>query len=223
MQQRVALARAIVNEPEVLLLDEPLGALDLQLRREMQIELKRIQQEVGITFIHVTHDQEEAMTMADTVAVMRAGHLEQVGAPADLYDHPATTFVANFLGQSNLLPLALTGAGDAELARGTTHGVSLFVDRTQLVAGATGPVQLGIRPEKLRLLPAGSTAMNNRLDGTVTDASFTGVATTYLVAMPWGQELTVTQPNDGSARAERGDDVTIGWEPHQAFVLAEAN
>ena len=223
MQQRVALARAIVNEPEVLLLDEPLGALDLQLRREMQIELKRIQQEVGITFIHVTHDQEEAMTMADTVAVMRAGHLEQVGAPADLYDHPATTFVANFLGQSNLLPLALTGAGDAELARGTTHGVSLSVDRTQLVAGATGSVQLGIRPEKLRLLPAGSTAMNNRLDGTVTDASFTGVATTYLVAMPWGQELTVTQPNDGSARAERGDDVTIGWEPHQAFVLAEAN
>jgi len=223
MQQRVALARAIVNEPEVLLLDEPLGALDLQLRREMQIELKRIQQEVGITFIHVTHDQEEAMTMADTVAVMRAGHLEQVGAPADLYDHPATTFVANFLGQSNLLPLELTGTGDAELARGSSHGVSLLVDRTQLTAGATGPVQLGIRPEKLRMLPAGSTAMNNRLDGKVTDASFTGVATTYLVAMPWGQELTVTQPNDGSARAERGDDVTIGWEPHQAFVLAEAN
>jgi len=223
MQQRVALARAIVNEPEVLLLDEPLGALDLQLRREMQIELKRIQQEVGITFIHVTHDQEEAMTMADTVAVMRAGHLEQLGAPADLYDHPATTFVANFLGQSNLLPLALTGSGDADLATGTSHGVSLLVDRAQLPAGAAGNVQLGIRPEKLRLFAAGSADLNNRFDGKVTDASFTGVATTYLVAMPWGQELTVTQPNDGSARAQLGDDVTLGWEPHQAFVLAGAN
>jgi spermidine/putrescine transport system ATP-binding protein len=222
MQQRVALARAIVNEPEVLLLDEPLGALDLQLRREMQIELKRIQQEVGITFIHVTHDQEEAMTMADTVAVMRAGHLEQLGSPADLYDHPATTFVANFLGQSNLLPVELTGSGDAELARGDSHGVSLLVARTQLAVGAKGGVQLGIRPEKLRLLPAGSSEMINCLQGKVTDASFTGVATTYLVAMPWGQELTVTQPNDGSARAQLGDDVTLGWEPHQAFVLAEA-
>jgi len=223
MQQRVALARAIVNEPEVLLLDEPLGALDLQLRREMQIELKRIQQEVGITFIHVTHDQEEAMTMADTVAVMRAGHLEQLGSPAELYDHPATTFVANFLGQSNLLPVELTGSGDAELARGDSHGVSLLVARTQLAAGAKGALQLGIRPEKLRLLPAGSSTMINQLAGKVTDASFTGVATTYLVAMPWGQELTVTQPNDGSARAQLGDDVSVGWEPHQAFVLAEAN
>ena len=103
MQQRVALARALVNRPDVLLLDEPLGALDLKLRRQMQIELKRIQQEVGLTFIHVTHDQEEAMTMADTIAVMNAGHLEQLGDPATLYEHPASTFVANFLGQSNLL------------------------------------------------------------------------------------------------------------------------
>ncbi len=222
MQQRVALARAIVNEPEVLLLDEPLGALDLQLRREMQIELKRIQQEVGITFIHVTHDQEEAMTMADTVAVMRAGQLEQVGAPADLYDRPATTFVANFLGQSNLLPLTLSGGGEAGLAAGTTHGVQLLVDRTQLPAQATA-VKLGIRPEKLRLLGADAPAVANRLDGRVTDASFNGVATTYLVAMPWGQELTVTQPNDGSPRAQLGDEVTLGWDPHQAFVLAEAD
>ncbi len=222
MQQRVALARAIVNEPDVLLLDEPLGALDLKLRREMQIELKRIQQEVGITFIHVTHDQEEAMTMADTVAVMRAGHLEQIGSPAELYDHPATAFVANFLGQSNLLPLDVTGATDGELARGTTHGVTVTVDRTQLPAGPSAPVQLGIRPEKLRILAASDPASANRLGGTVTDASFNGVATTYLVAMPWGQELTVTQPNDGTPRAQRGDQVTLGWDPHQAFVLSEA-
>ena len=102
-QQRVALARALINRPEVLLLDEPLGALDLKLRRSMQIELKRIQTEVGLTFIHVTHDQEEAMTMADTVAVMNAGVIEQMGAPAELYENPRTTFVANFLGQSNLI------------------------------------------------------------------------------------------------------------------------
>lgn len=222
MQQRVALARAIVNRPDVLLLDEPLGALDLKLRREMQIELKRIQSEVGITFIHVTHDQEEAMTMADTVAVMNAGHLEQVGVPADLYDRPATTFVANFLGQSNLLPLELGGIqGDAAAA--TSHGVSLVVDAAQLPDDRSSGVQLGIRPEKLRLLQARDEGASNRLQGTVTDASFTGVATTYLVAMPWGQELTVTQPNDGSARAVPGDAVTLGWDPHQAFVVpAEA-
>jgi spermidine/putrescine transport system ATP-binding protein len=222
MQQRVALARAIVNRPDVLLLDEPLGALDLKLRREMQIELKRIQSEVGITFIHVTHDQEEAMTMADTVAVMNAGHLEQVGAPADLYDRPATTFVANFLGQSNLLPLEITGARDGGVVTGTSHGVALVVDAAQLPADTSVGVQLGIRPEKLRIVSARDERAANRLDGTVTDASFTGVATTYLIAMPWGQELTVTQPNDGSARAVPGDRVTLGWDPHQAFVVPEA-
>src|SRR5258707_13783401 len=103
-QQRVALARALINRPQVLLLDEPLGALDLKLRRQMQIELKRIQTEVGLTFVHVTHDQEEAMTMADTIAVMNHGRVEQLGSPTDLYENPKTTFVANFLGQSNLLP-----------------------------------------------------------------------------------------------------------------------
>ena len=221
MQQRVALARAVVNEPDVLLLDEPLGALDLKLRREMQIELKRIQQEVGLTFIHVTHDQEEAMTMADTVAVMQAGRIEQLGAPGELYDSPATAYVANFLGQSNLLPLELSGGAGDGLVTATAHGFPVWVDATRLPAGATS-VQLGIRPEKLRLLGPGSEDVANRLSGWVTDASFTGVATTYLVSMPWGQELTVTQPNDGSARAERGEEVTLGWDPHQAFVLAEA-
>ena len=232
MQQRVALARAIVNEPDVLLLDEPLGALDLKLRREMQIELKRIQQEVGITFIHVTHDQEEAMTMADTVAVMRAGRLEQIGAPADLYDHPATTFVANFLGQSNLLPLEGFTDPGGEHITAHAYGNGLVVERSQLPAGMVltsqattvgKPVQLGIRPEKLRILAPDDAASANRLGGWVIDASFNGVATTYLVAMPWGQELTVTRPNDGSPRAQRGDEVTLGWDPHQAFVLAEAD
>jgi spermidine/putrescine transport system ATP-binding protein len=218
MQQRVALARAIVNEPEILLLDEPLGALDLKLRREMQIELKRIQQEVGITFIHVTHDQEEAMTMADTVAVMRAGGVEQLGAPAQLYDKPANAFVANFLGQSNLLPFEITSVSGA-VATVLSHGNELRVESASLPAGQTAGLSLGIRPEKLRLVTANDTTLTNRLSGEISDASFTGVSTTYLVRMPWGQELTVTQPNDGTARAVLGEQVTIAWDPHHAFVI----
>ena len=131
MQQRVALARAIVNRPDVLLLDEPLGALDLKLRRQMQIELKRIQTEVGLTFVHVTHDQEEAMTMADTIAVMNAGRIEQLGSPAELYENPATTFVANFLGQSNLLVRSTKDVGDDTRV---FNGVDLTVN----VRGARG-------------------------------------------------------------------------------------
>lgn len=218
MQQRVALARAIVNEPEILLLDEPLGALDLKLRREMQIELKRIQQEVGITFIHVTHDQEEAMTMADTVAVMRAGRIEQLGEPAALYDKPATAFVANFLGQSNLLPIEVTAvAGDRTTV--ASHGTSLVVESGAIPTEAPDGLRLGIRPEKLRLVSANDSVWTNKLSGEVTDASFNGVSTTYLVRMPWGQELTVTQPNDGTDRATLGEQVTIAWDPHHAFVI----
>src|SRR6476469_4312653 len=124
MQQRVALARAIVNRPDVLLLDEPLGALDLKLRRQMQIELKRIQSEVGLTFVHVTHDKEEAMTMADTIAVMNAGRLQQVGDPGTLYEKPQSTFAANFLGQSNLLRASVTGVS-GEVASLDVHGIPM--------------------------------------------------------------------------------------------------
>jgi spermidine/putrescine transport system ATP-binding protein len=218
MQQRVALARAIVNEPEILLLDEPLGALDLQLRREMQIELKRIQSEVGITFIHVTHDQEEAMTMADTIAVMRAGRVEQLGAPSDLYDRPATPFVANFLGQSNLLPFVVDGQTGG-LVKALAHGHTFLVRPDQLPSGTLEGLQLGIRPEKLRLVSTNDRTLTNRMDGVVSDVSFTGVATTYLVRMPWEQEITVTQPNDGSNRAKLGEQVTLGWDPHHSFVV----
>ena len=151
-QQRVAVARALVNQPDVLLLDEPLGALDLKLRRQMQIELKRIQTEVGITFVHVTHDQEEAMTMADTVAVMNQGRIEQMGAPQDIYDRPQTAFVANFLGRSNLLEGRVTGR-DGDVLIVEVHGrrMALPVDRA---ASDTGSVVLGVRPEKLHLTMA---------------------------------------------------------------------
>lgn len=216
MQQRVALARAVVNRPDVLLLDEPLGALDLKLRRQMQIELKRIQSEVGITFVHVTHDQEEAMTMADTIAVMNAGHLEQLGDPATLYEQPRSTFVANFLGQSNLLKAMVTETQGSE---GTvvvrSHDTDLEVSRAHLPDGIR-EIFLGVRPEKLRL---GTSGGPNQLKGTVTDVSFTGVATQYLVRMPWGRELTVVQQNDGSARAVVGENVTISWAAEHGFAL----
>ncbi len=218
MQQRVALARAVVNRPDVLLLDEPLGALDLKLRRQMQIELKRIQSEVGLTFVHVTHDQEEAMTMADTIAVMNAGRLEQVGDPATLYELPRSTFAANFLGQSNLLAARVVRVEGADAIL-EVHGRTLALPAARLPQGATR-LWLGVRPEKLRLvsgldLPAGS----NQLSGLVTDASFSGLATSYLVRMPWSQELTVVQQNDGMPRAAVGTQVTLAWAPQHGFAL----
>ena len=217
-QQRVALARAIVNRPEVLLLDEPLGALDLKLRRQMQVELKRIQTEVGITFIHVTHDQEEAMTMADTIAVMNGGRIEQLGSPADLYERPATTFAANFLGQSNLLAADVTGTSGDDLLL-DVHGLRLLLPRDRARIGA-GRLWLGVRPEKLRVTTEG--AAGNCLTGVVTDASFTGVATHYLVRLPWEQEIAVVQQNDGTAPLRPGQAVTVTWQPSHGFGLDAA-
>src|SRR3954466_3399874 len=153
-QQRVALARALINKPEVLLLDEPLGALDLKLRRQMQIELKRIQTEVETTFIHVTHDQEEAMTMADTIAVMNAGVIEQMGRPDELYDAPATTFVSNFLGQSNLAKAEVV-ARDGDDILVDVHGSKVAAPRSR-ARRTDGTVWVGVRPEKVFLSRAGS-------------------------------------------------------------------
>jgi spermidine/putrescine transport system ATP-binding protein len=221
-QQRVALARALINQPKVLLLDEPLGALDLKLRKQMQIELKRIQTDVGITFVHVTHDQEEAMTMADEIAVMNGGHVEQRGSPMELYERPATEFVANFLGQSNLLvghvderndQLALVLVGDAKLRV-----------PTELVPAGSS-VRLGVRPEKLRLHAASSPGSAdpglNAVEGVVTDRSFIGVSTQYLVRTSWGQELTVFAQNVGAAdNLELGDLAWVTWDPLHTFVVA---
>ncbi|KRE61640.1 ABC transporter ATP-binding protein [Nostocoides sp. Soil756] len=221
MQQRVALARALVNRPDVLLLDEPLGALDLKLRRQMQLELKRIQSEVGLTFIHVTHDQEEAMTMADTIAVMNGGRIEQLADPSTLYEKPASTFVANFLGQSNLLP-AEVSAEVASVESGVVTVRTRDHDDIAVAAEHLPPgirsVWVGVRPEKLRIGEAG----RNRLRGVVTDASFTGVATQYLVRLPWGKELVVVQQNDGSGRLPVGENVTVSWDPGQEFILDQA-
>jgi len=219
-QQRIALARAIVNRPALLLLDEPLGALDLKLRRQMQLELKRIQTEVGITFVHVTHDQEEAMTMADTIAVMNEGRIEQMGEPTSLYESPETTFVANFLGQSNLVKGAVGSRTGTDLAI-DVHGQKVGLPKNRCFTDKDA-VWFGIRPEKISLTTAdgtNGTSNPNALSGTVTDTSFSGVATQYLVQMPWGQHLTVVRQNDGSEILRPGDDVTLTWDQQYAFGL----
>ena len=218
-RQRVALARALVNRPAVLLLDEPLGALDLKLRRQMQIELKWIQKEVGLTFVHVTHDQEEAMTMADTIAVMNEGKIEQMGSPADLYDNPETAFVANFLGQSNLIKGSLVGTdGDSLVADLFGQKISLPRNRSHAVDSS---IFAGIRPEKFRISLLQTPTSGNVLSGgKIEDVSYIGVSTQYQVMMPWGQELMVFEQNDdGVAPFQIGDPVNISWEPVFTFAL----
>jgi spermidine/putrescine transport system ATP-binding protein len=186
----------------------------------MQVELKRIQTEVGITFVHVTHDQEEAMTMADTVAVMNAGRVEQLGAPADLYERPSTTFVANFLGQSNLLPGRPGDLdGDRRLVDCAGHVLGVPVQR--MPAGSE--VLVGVRPEKIHLRPDGAPAEpgENRLDGgVVVDPSFSGVSTQYLVRLPDGRLVTVFAQNLGvGERFPAGTPVSLGWAVEHTFAL----
>jgi spermidine/putrescine transport system ATP-binding protein len=231
-QQRVALARALINNPQVLLLDEPLGALDLKLRKQMQIELKRIQTEVGITFIYVTHDQEEAMTMSDRIAVMRAGHIEQLGAPEELYERPSTEFVAGFLGVSNLLDGEVAG-NDGEmttvrLADGT------FLRAPSGMINGSPRVRIGVRPEKLRVLAVQENTATlpnglNALEAIILDASYIGVSTQYLVETADGQRLSVYAQNletGGAAEAlADGQRVRLTWKPQHTFVIGptEAN
>jgi spermidine/putrescine transport system ATP-binding protein len=220
-QQRVALARALINEPGVLLLDEPLGALDLKLRRQMQIELKRIQTEIDVTFVHVTHDQEEAMTMADTIAVMNHGVIEQMGAPGELYENPTTTFVANFLGQSNLILADVVESSGATVVV-DCHGQKVGVAPSRSHA-SEGKGWLGVRPEKIFASPAGSEehdGWNVLTGGRVTDVSFVGVSTQYLVRMAWGQELMVFEQNTGQRNSfKNGDEVDLAWARGHAFLL----
>ncbi len=224
--QRVALARALINRPAVLLLDEPLGALDLKLRKQMQVELKRIQKEVGITFIYVTHDQEEAMTMSDRIAVMSKGHYEQLGDPETLYERPTTRFVAGFLGVSNLLGGTCEGTADG-------HGLIRLKDGTVVKAPAAAvygrtTVDVGVRPEKIRLHKAGlpAPAGHNQLEGTVADASYMGVSTQYMVETRGGARVMVYEQNiERTTKDElwaRGDEVHITWSPDHTFVVEAA-
>ena len=214
-QQRVALARALVNLPAVLLLDEPLGALDLQLRKQMQIELKEIQRTVGITFVYVTHDQEEALTMSDRIAVMSEGVLQQCGTPEEIYEEPANAFVAGFIGISNLLP--------GEVA---DHGVRLKTGQLIPAALESGiadgdNVFVCVRPEKLRLGPKVDGHVS--IEGTIVESVYLGTATQYMVELAPGLRLVAIENNANTARTDarraRGSKVTIGWLPEHGRVL----
>ena len=223
MQQRVALARALVNLPKVLLLDEPLGALDLKLRKGLQIELKRIQREVGITFVYVTHDQEEALTMSDRIAVMNRGRIEQVATPEEVYDRPTTTFVAGFIGVSNLMPATVTGGNEVKLDQGQTISTSTdgFAagDRCHAV----------VRPEKLRveLSENGSAPSGPRVEGVVASSLYLGTSTQIAVDLGDDVRMTVLVPNADEAERQRlpggGARVALSWEPEHMHLVHESN
>ncbi len=210
-QQRVALGRALVNHPRVLLLDEPLGALDLKLRKQMQLELKRIQHEIGITFVHVTHDQEEAMTMADTIAVMNHGRIEQLGPPEELYERPASAFVAGFLGASNLLSGNVEGPDAVRLDSGELIRAG--------VKGRVGRVAAGVRPEKITVGRGGGA---NELPGTISESAYIGVATQLVVNTTAGTVHVFAQNIDRGGRVPApGENVILSWAPDSTFVVAE--
>jgi spermidine/putrescine transport system ATP-binding protein len=228
-QQRVALARALVNRPRALLLDEPLGALDLKLRQSMQIELKRIQREVGITFVYVTHDQGEALTMSDRIAVMNAGVIEQLAPPRDIYEHPKTKFVAGFIGTSNLLSGTVTSVTETDAVIEFGEGERVIVPGAGGVNGANAApgdeLEITVRPEKMTLAtendaPAGSCALR----GTVTEAVYLGTSTNYNVTTSTGAEVVVFAQNSSAATArdlapQRGDSVWLHWNPANSYAI----
>ncbi|MER6565529.1 ABC transporter ATP-binding protein [Streptomyces sp. NPDC001093] len=215
-RQRVALARALVNRPAVLLLDEPLAALDLKLRRQMQVELKQIQREVGITFVFVTHDQDEALTMSDRIAVMNEGRIEQCGTPEDVYEHPTSRFVASFMGTSNLMTGTYRG-GEVALDQGPALAVG---PRGGLADGTA--VSVSVRPEKIWLsdFEPGMSV----LSGVIRETVYSGPTTTYLIELAPGVTLSVLEQNTARARMEDrwsgGETVEFGWRPEHCLVLA---
>src|SRR5690349_8575559 len=221
MQQRVALARALVNLPKVLLLDEPLGALDLKLRKGLQVELKRIQRDVGITFVYVTHDQEEALTMSDRIAVMNRGRVEQVASPEEVYNCPASTFVAGFIGVSNLMPATVTGVDEVRLDQGTT-----IVTPTDGFAPGDR-CHAVVRPEKLRVeLDEDGGADQPRVEGVVASSLYLGTATQIAVDLGEGVRMTVLVPNADEAERRRlpggGARVALSWEPGHTHLVRES-
>jgi putrescine transport system ATP-binding protein len=220
-RQRVALARALVKEPQILLLDEPLTALDRKLREETRYELVRIQERVGITFLMVTHDQEEAMSMASRVAVMNGGRIAQVGAPQDVYEAPASRFVADFLGAVNVFD------GKVAAVEGSRHridseeaGASLVIERAPALPQGS-QVAVAVRPEKIALAAAPIAGAANALHGTIVAVAYRGEASTYRVALASGKILRVTVPNSARGRAQFAErqEVSLGWSAEAAMVL----
>ena len=219
-QQRVALARALVNHPAALLLDEPLGALDLKLRQAMQVELKRIQREVGITFVYVTHDQGEALTMSDRIAVMNDGVVEQLGSPAEIYEHPKTKFVAGFIGTSNLLTGKLARIDDGSGLIEAGVGERIIVPLRGIAVSVGDDLELTVRPEKITLA-ASPGAAGCALRGTVTDVVYLGTSTSFTVAASTGADMVVFQQNSAAAGPvlSRGEQVWLSWEPGHSFLI----
>jgi spermidine/putrescine transport system ATP-binding protein len=222
-QQRIALARALVCEPTVLLLDEPLGALDLKLRRQLQVELKRIQLEVGITFVYVTHDQEEALALSDRIAVMNGGQVEQLGTPEELYDRPATRFVADFIGTTNLLAGTVESVSTAGAVVRLAGGERCLSGNAGAAVGAS--VELVIRPEALTLAPDDGSPVSNEpvrtLRGEVLQSAYLGTSVSHRVRTHGGQVLTVVVPRS-IERPSPGDRVRVAWDPSDVLVLERA-
>jgi spermidine/putrescine transport system ATP-binding protein len=220
-QQRVALARALVNMPKVLLLDEPLGALDLKLRKGLQVQLKQIQRDVGITFVYVTHDQEEALTMSDRIAVMNRGRIEQVAGPEEVYDRPETTFVAGFIGVSNLMPATVEAGGAVKLDQGTT----VRTDSSKF--GAGDRIHAVVRPEKLQISMNGEQPDLPSVEGVVESSLYLGTATQIAVDLGSDVRMTVLIPNADEEERQRlpggGAQVRLSWQPEHMHLVRESD
>jgi spermidine/putrescine transport system ATP-binding protein len=213
-QQRVALARALVNHPKVLLLDEPLGALDLKLRKEMQLYLKNLQHEVGITFIYVTHDQEEALTMSDRIAVMNEGRVQQVADPPTLYEHPKNRFVADFIGQTNVFSGSVESVNGERVTLRTASGERVEATAHEVEVGEEAHAT--VRPEKMRFGSEGDNTSNVR----VREIVYLGVSTQYITELPDGEKLVLYQQNTHEeGHPEVGDEVVVAWDARNCLIL----
>jgi len=220
-QQRVALARALVNGPKALLLDEPLGALDLKLRQAMQVELKRIQREVGITFVYVTHDQGEALTMSDRIAVMNDGLIEHLGTPRDIYERPANRFVAGFIGTSNVLTGEVSRITDGNAVVVVSPDEQVIVPAGERTMAPSSRIEITVRPEKISISAGRPDSAGSVLRGTVTEVVYLGTSTTFTVRTTTGADMLVFQQNAASSStdAARGDSVWLSWDPQYSYPI----
>jgi spermidine/putrescine transport system ATP-binding protein len=222
-QQRVALARALVNGPKALLLDEPLGALDLKLRQAMQVELKRIQREVGITFVYVTHDQGEALTMSDRIAVMNDGLIEHLGTPREIYERPANRFVAGFIGTSNLLTGEVSRITDGNAVVVVGPDEQVIVPAGEWTIAPSSQMEITVRPEKISISAGRPDSVGSVLRGTVTEVVYLGTSTTFTVRTTTGADMLVFQQNSASNTSDpvRGDSVWLSWNPQYSYPIGQ--
>ncbi len=222
-QQRVALARALVNGPKALLLDEPLGALDLKLRQAMQVELKRIQREVGITFVYVTHDQGEALTMSDRIAVMNDGLIEHLGTPREIYERPANRFVAGFIGTSNLLTGEVSRITDGNAVIVVSPDEQVIVPAGERTVASSSQIEITVRPEKISISAGRPDSVGSVLRGTVTEVVYLGTSTTFTVRTTTGADMLVFQQNSAANISDpvRGDSVWLSWDPQHSYPIGQ--